>query len=56
MLIVCVSNDLTGLPQLGGGSKSWYILCLIIRPQVFSQTLEHWNSKNEIDEDAEEEG
>ena len=29
-MIVCVLSDLTWLPLLGGGKKSWYIIIIII--------------------------
>ena len=35
LMILCVLPDLTLLPLLGGGRKSWYIICVITISNIY---------------------
>ena len=39
LMMLCVLSDLTWLPILGGGRKSWYIIISIIKPQLHNILL-----------------
>ena len=45
LMIVCVLSDLTSLPLLGGGRKSWYIIIIIKLQRINAITIDKKHNK-----------